>query len=159
MLKSLALKLTQVMLRLLVHHPSFKLDQPWHNYPTTLPCGTGEAVLHPASCGAWHAALQEEYQYLCLAKGSDCLLNLRFEMSLLLFPAEQVDAASSARMQGSIMTFHNILQAGHLCTRELHLPRYSPATQPSCCPWRDIRLQVLSCQFIWLAVRIAKKKC
>ncbi|KAK9908984.1 hypothetical protein WJX75_005570 [Coccomyxa subellipsoidea] len=46
-----------------------------------LAAATGDAVLHPASCGAWHAALLEGHRYLCLAKGSDCLVNVRLDNS------------------------------------------------------------------------------
>lgn len=34
-------------------------------------------MLNPASCAAWHGALQEGSKFLSLAKGSDCLVNIR----------------------------------------------------------------------------------
>ncbi|BDA41357.1 probable cytochrome b5 type B at C-terminar half [Coccomyxa sp. Obi] len=40
------------------------------------------AVLHPASCAQWHTMLQDGLQFLCLAQGSDCLLNIRLDTSV-----------------------------------------------------------------------------
>ena len=37
----------------------------------------GDALIHPASCAEWQAVLKEGLQFLCLAQGSDCLLNIR----------------------------------------------------------------------------------